>query len=74
MCAGCSLHHQRIIDVIVRGLVRIYIPWWCRQKNRLMSEAARQRATKIKMNILAHQYVKKEVIGLLENYLKQLVT
>jgi hypothetical protein len=22
-CAGCSLHHQRIIH----GIVRIYIPW-----------------------------------------------
>jgi hypothetical protein len=27
---GCSLHHQQIIDGIVRGLTRIYIPCWCR--------------------------------------------
>jgi hypothetical protein len=60
MCAGCSLHHQQIID----GIVRIYIPWWCRQRNGLMSEAARQRATKIKINILAHQSVNKEVMPL----------
>jgi hypothetical protein len=29
-CTGCSLHHQQIIDGTVRGLMRIYIPWWCR--------------------------------------------
>jgi hypothetical protein len=39
----------------VRGLMRIYIPWWCRWRNKLMSEAARQRASKRKMNVLAHQ-------------------
>jgi arginine deiminase len=48
---GCSLHHQQIIDDIVRGLTRIYIPWRCKWRNKLMSEAARQR----KMNVLAHQ-------------------
>jgi hypothetical protein len=31
-CTGCSLHHQQIIDGIVRGLTRIYIPWWCRRE------------------------------------------
>jgi hypothetical protein len=28
-CTGCSLHHQQIIGGIVRGLMTIYIPWWC---------------------------------------------
>jgi hypothetical protein len=54
-CTGCSLHHQRIIDGIVRAVTRMYIPWWCRRRNTLMSAAARQRATKRKMKILAHQ-------------------
>jgi hypothetical protein len=26
-CTGCSLHHQRILDGIVRGLAIIYIHW-----------------------------------------------
>jgi hypothetical protein len=34
-CTGCLLHHQQIIDGNVRGLTRIYIPWWCRQRNGL---------------------------------------
>jgi hypothetical protein len=25
-CTGCSLHHQQIIDGIVRDLMRFYIP------------------------------------------------
>ncbi|XP_023721687.1 uncharacterized protein LOC111872233 [Cryptotermes secundus] len=54
-CTGCSLHYQRIVDGIVRCLTRIYIPWWCKRANRLMTEAARQRATKRKMEILSHQ-------------------
>jgi hypothetical protein len=54
-CSGCSLHHQRIVGSIVRGVMRIYISWQCKQTNWLMGEAARQRATKGKMNILAHQ-------------------
>jgi hypothetical protein len=29
-CTDCSLHQQQIIDGIVRGLMRIYIPWWYR--------------------------------------------
>jgi hypothetical protein len=53
-CTGCSLHHQRIVDGIVTHLTRIYIPWWCERANRLKTEAARQRATKRKMKILAH--------------------
>jgi hypothetical protein len=55
MCTGCSLHHQQIIDDIVSGLTRIYISWWCKQTNRLMTEAARLRATERKMKILTHQ-------------------
>jgi hypothetical protein len=51
---GCSLH-QQIVDGIVRGLKRIYIPWWCKRTNMLMTEAVGQRATKRKMKILAHQ-------------------
>ncbi|PNF27190.1 hypothetical protein B7P43_G06485 [Cryptotermes secundus] len=26
-CTGCSLHHKRMLDGIVRCLTRIYIPW-----------------------------------------------
>jgi hypothetical protein len=51
---GCSLH-QRIVVGIVRGLKRIYNPWWCKRTNILMTEAIRQRATKRKMKILAYQ-------------------
>jgi hypothetical protein len=40
-CTGCSLHHQQIIDGIMRGLTRIYIPLWCRWRNKLVSEASR---------------------------------
>ncbi|PNF15012.1 hypothetical protein B7P43_G17781 [Cryptotermes secundus] len=54
-CTGCSLHYQRIVDGIVRCLTRIYIPWWCKRTNRLMTEAARQRATERKMKILSHR-------------------
>jgi hypothetical protein len=52
---GCSLHHQQIVDGIVRGITRISIPWWCKRKNRSIGEAARQRSSKRKMKILAHQ-------------------
>jgi hypothetical protein len=54
-CTGCSLHHQGIVGDIVGCLMRFYIPWWCKRTNRLMTEAARQRATNRKMKILAHQ-------------------
>jgi hypothetical protein len=54
-CTSCTLHHQFIVDGIVTGLTRIYIPLWCKQANRLMTEAARQRVTKRKMKILAYQ-------------------
>jgi hypothetical protein len=52
--SGCSLHHQRTIGGIVRGLARIYVPWWCKRANRLMSDAAWQGAMKRK-KILAWQ-------------------
>jgi hypothetical protein len=52
---SCSFHHQRLLDGIVRAITRISIPWWCKRRNRLMSEAARQRGKKRKMKILAHQ-------------------
>ncbi|PNF42183.1 Mitochondrial uncoupling protein Bmcp [Cryptotermes secundus] len=54
-CSGCLLHHQRIVDSIVRCLTRIYIPWWCKRRNRLMTEGARQRATERKMKVLSHR-------------------
>jgi hypothetical protein len=28
--SGCSLHSQKIVDGIVRGITRIAIPWWCK--------------------------------------------
>jgi hypothetical protein len=54
-CTGCSLHHQQTIGAVVRGLMRSYIPWWCRWRNELKSEAARQRASQRKMNVVPHQ-------------------
>ena len=30
---GCSFHYQGTEDGIVRGVTRISIPWWCKQKN-----------------------------------------
>ena len=32
--SGCSLHSQKIVDEIVRGIIRIAIPWWCKQTNK----------------------------------------
>jgi hypothetical protein len=61
-CTCCSLHHQRIVNCIVTGLIRIYIPWWCKQANRLKNETVRQRTTKRKMHILAHQKVIREIM------------
>jgi hypothetical protein len=52
---GCSLHHQQIVNGVVTGHTRIYIPWWCKQANRLKSETVRQRATERNMKIEAHQ-------------------
>jgi len=28
--SSCSLHSQKIVDGIVRGVTRIAIPWWCK--------------------------------------------
>ena len=53
--AGCSLHYQGIEDGIVRGVTRISIPWWCKQKNRSMNKANRQKVLKRKFQILSHQ-------------------
>ena len=53
--SGCSLHSQKIVDSIVRGVTRIAIPWWCKQTNRSVSEAKRQRAVKRKLTILSHK-------------------
>jgi hypothetical protein len=56
-----SLPHQKIIvGGIVTGITRIYIPWWCKRTDRLMSKVARQRVTKEKMKILAYQQVIKK--------------
>jgi hypothetical protein len=38
--SGCSLHSQKIVDGIVRGITRIAILWWCKQTNRSVSEAS----------------------------------
>ena len=53
--SGFSLHSQKIVDGIVRGITRIAIPWWCKQTNRSMNEADRQRATKRKLAMLSHK-------------------
>jgi len=50
--AGCSLHYQGIEDGIVTGVIRISIPWWCKQKNRMMNKASRQKVLKRKFQIL----------------------
>jgi len=48
---GCSLHHQRTEDEIVRSVTRISIPWWCKQKNESLGEATGQKAVKRKLQI-----------------------
>jgi hypothetical protein len=53
-CTGYSLHHQQIVNSIVISLTRVYIPWWCKQVNRLKSGTVRHRATRRKMQILAY--------------------
>ena len=53
--SGCSLHSQKIVDDIVRGVTRIAIPWWCKRKNTSLNEAKRQRAIKRKLKILSHK-------------------
>ena len=53
--AGCSLHYEGTEDRIVRGVTRISIPWWCKQKNQLMNKASRQKVLKRKFQILSQQ-------------------
>jgi hypothetical protein len=50
----CSLHHQEIVNGIVRSVTRISTPCWCKRKNRSLIEANRKRASKRKMKILSH--------------------
>ena len=50
--AGFSLHYQGIEDGIVTGVIRISFPWWCKQKNRMMNKASRQKVLKRKFQIL----------------------
>ena len=52
---GCSLHYQRIEDEIVRSVISISIPWWCKRKNAALSEATRLKGLKRKLQILSHQ-------------------
>jgi hypothetical protein len=48
----CSLHHQQIVDGIVRSVTRISIPCWCKRTNRSLIESSRKWAIRRKMNIL----------------------
>jgi hypothetical protein len=41
--AGCSLYYQGIEDGIERGVTRISIPWWCKQKNQSMNRTSRHK-------------------------------
>ena len=43
-----SLHYLGIEDGIVRGVTRISIPWWWKQKNRSMNKASRQKVLTFK--------------------------
>jgi hypothetical protein len=52
---GCSVHYQRIEDEIVRSVLSISIPWWCKQKNAALGKATRQKGLKRKLQILSHQ-------------------
>jgi hypothetical protein len=52
---GCLLQSPKIVDVIVSGIAGIAIPWWCKQTNRFMGKASRQRAKKRNMKILSHK-------------------
>jgi hypothetical protein len=31
--AGCSLHHQGIMDGIMKGVTRFSVPWWCKKRS-----------------------------------------
>jgi hypothetical protein len=57
-----SRHHHKstlaveeLVDGFASSIARISIPWWCKQRNRLVTEEVRQRVTKRKMTILLHQ-------------------
>jgi hypothetical protein len=51
-CTGRSLHHQQIVNGVVIGLTRIYIPWWCKQAYRLKSETAATAVQKQKLTCI----------------------
>ena len=53
--AGCSVHYQGTEDVTVRGVTRISVLLWCKQKNWSMNKANRQKVIKRKFKILSHQ-------------------
>jgi hypothetical protein len=36
--SGCTLHGHIIVNVVVRGITKTTIPWWCKQTNRSVSE------------------------------------
>ena len=52
--SGCLSHHQGILDGIAWSVTKISVPWWCKQRNRSLMEASRQRATTRKLKILLH--------------------
>jgi len=56
---GCLLQSQKIVDGIVTRITGTAFPWWCKQTNRYMSKAGRQRATNRKMKILSQKSVEK---------------
>jgi len=41
--SGCPLQYQGIEDGIVRGVIRISVPWWCQAKNRSMNKATMEK-------------------------------
>jgi hypothetical protein len=53
--SGCSLHHQEIIDGVAQSITRMFIPWWCKRRNRSMMEESRQRSRMRKIKILSHK-------------------
>jgi len=52
--SGCLLQHQEIVDGIAWSFSRLSIPWWCKNRNRSLMEASRQRATRREMKTLSH--------------------
>jgi len=56
---GCSFHHQEIVDGTVRRFAKIYIHWWCKQRNSSLVDTSRLRATERKLTILSHKRVGK---------------